>query len=89
MTGLYWRVVPVSSPPFVVDAAEVPHGADIDIEREIPKGCSFPAPATVVREFATKAGIDKLAAHGWSRTCARLCHAAVFTRQEEDSTGMN
>ena len=30
----------------------------------------------VVREFATKAGIDKLAPHDLRRTCARLCHAA-------------
>jgi integrase len=30
----------------------------------------------VVREFAEKAGIDKLAPHDLRRTCARLCHAA-------------
>ena len=30
----------------------------------------------VVREYATKAGIDKLAPHDLRRTCARLCHAA-------------
>jgi site-specific recombinase XerD len=30
----------------------------------------------VVREFAAKAGIDKLAPHDLRRTCARLCHAA-------------
>jgi|SRR5579859_519819 len=30
----------------------------------------------VVREYATKAGIDKLAPHNLRRTCARLCHAA-------------
>ena len=30
----------------------------------------------VVREFAKKAGIDKLAPHDLGRTCARLCHAA-------------
>jgi integrase len=28
----------------------------------------------VVREYATKAGIDKLAPHDLRRTCARLCH---------------
>jgi site-specific recombinase XerD len=30
----------------------------------------------VVREYATKAGIDKLAPHDLRRTCARLCHTA-------------
>ena len=30
----------------------------------------------VVREYATKAGIDKLARHDLRRTCARLCYAA-------------
>lgn len=30
----------------------------------------------VVREYATKAGIDKLAPHDLHRTCARLGHAA-------------
>jgi site-specific recombinase XerD len=30
----------------------------------------------VVREFAKKAGIDKLAPHDLRRTCARLCHSA-------------
>ena len=30
----------------------------------------------VVREYAPKAGIDKLAPHDLRRTCARLCHAA-------------
>jgi site-specific recombinase XerD len=30
----------------------------------------------VVREYATKAGIDKLAPHELRRTCARLCHTA-------------
>lgn len=30
----------------------------------------------VVREYAAKAGIDKLAPHDLRRTCARLCHAA-------------
>jgi len=30
----------------------------------------------VVREFARKAGIDKLAPHDCRRTCARLCHSA-------------
>ena len=30
----------------------------------------------VVREFAAKAGIDKLAPHDLRGTCARLCHAA-------------
>ena len=30
----------------------------------------------VVREFAAKASIDKLAPHDLRRTCARLCHAA-------------
>jgi site-specific recombinase XerD len=30
----------------------------------------------VVREFAAKAGIDKLAPHDCRRTCARLCHTA-------------
>ena len=30
----------------------------------------------VVREYAAKAGIDKLAPHDLRRTCARLCYAA-------------
>jgi site-specific recombinase XerD len=30
----------------------------------------------VVREFAAKAGIDKLAPHDCRRTCARHCHIA-------------
>jgi len=30
----------------------------------------------VVRDFAAKAAIDKLAPHDLRRTCARLCHAA-------------
>jgi integrase len=30
----------------------------------------------VVREFAKKAGIAKLAPHDCRRTCARLCHTA-------------
>ena len=30
----------------------------------------------VVREYAAKAGVDKLAPHDLRRTCARLCHAA-------------
>jgi len=30
----------------------------------------------VVREYARKAGIEKLAPHDSRRTCARLCHAA-------------
>jgi hypothetical protein len=30
----------------------------------------------VVREYATKARIDKLAPHDLRRTCARLCYAA-------------
>src|SRR6201981_3646865 len=30
----------------------------------------------VVREYATKAGIDKLSPHDLCRTCARLCYAA-------------
>jgi len=30
----------------------------------------------VVREYAAKAGIDRLAPHDLRRTCARLCHAA-------------
>ena len=30
----------------------------------------------VVRKFAKKAGIDKLAPHDCRRTCARLCHTA-------------
>jgi integrase len=30
----------------------------------------------VVREYARKAGIEKLAPHDLRRTCARLCHAA-------------
>src|SRR5205085_8586668 len=30
----------------------------------------------VVREYARKAGIDKLAPHDLRRTCARLCYAA-------------
>ena len=30
----------------------------------------------VVREYAPRAGIDKLAPHDLRRTCARLCHAA-------------
>ncbi|HEX4922362.1 MAG TPA: site-specific integrase [Candidatus Bathyarchaeia archaeon] len=30
----------------------------------------------VVREYAAKAAIDKLAPHDLRRTCARLCHAA-------------
>jgi site-specific recombinase XerD len=30
----------------------------------------------VVREYAKKAGIDKLAPHDLRRTCARLCYAA-------------
>jgi site-specific recombinase XerD len=30
----------------------------------------------VVREYATKVGIDKLAPHDLRRTCARLCHTA-------------
>ncbi|HTT21593.1 MAG TPA: tyrosine-type recombinase/integrase [Candidatus Sulfotelmatobacter sp.] len=30
----------------------------------------------VVREYAAKAGIEKLAPHDLRRTCARLCHAA-------------
>lgn len=31
----------------------------------------------VVREFAAKAGIEKVAPHDLRRTCARLCHIAV------------
>ena len=31
----------------------------------------------VVREYAAKAGIDKLAPHDLRRTCARLCYVAV------------
>jgi integrase len=34
------------------------------------------ARSRVVREFAAKAAIDKLAPHDLRRTCARLCHAA-------------
>jgi len=30
----------------------------------------------VVREYAHKAGIERLAPHDLRRTCARLCHAA-------------
>jgi integrase len=30
----------------------------------------------VVREYAPKVGIDKLAPHDLRRTCARLCHTA-------------
>jgi integrase len=30
----------------------------------------------VVREYAAKAGIDRLAPHDLRRTCARPCHAA-------------
>src|SRR3954452_8682697 len=30
----------------------------------------------VVREYARKAGIERLAPHDLRRTCARLCHAA-------------
>ena len=30
----------------------------------------------VVRKYAAKAGIDKLAPHHLRRTCARLCHTA-------------
>jgi site-specific recombinase XerD len=30
----------------------------------------------VVREYASKAGNEKLAPHDLRRTCARLCHAA-------------
>jgi site-specific recombinase XerD len=30
----------------------------------------------VVREYAAKSNIDKLAPHDLRRTCARLCHAA-------------
>ena len=30
----------------------------------------------VVRDAATRAGIDKLAPHDLRRTCARLCHLA-------------
>jgi site-specific recombinase XerD len=30
----------------------------------------------VVREYAAKVGIDKLAPHDLRRTCARLCHTA-------------
>ena len=30
----------------------------------------------VVREYARKAGIDRLAPHGLRRACARLCHSA-------------
>ena len=30
----------------------------------------------VVREYAAKAGIEKLAPHDLRRTCARLCHTA-------------
>ena len=30
----------------------------------------------IVREYAAKAGIDKLAPHDLRRTCARLCYAA-------------
>jgi site-specific recombinase XerD len=30
----------------------------------------------VVRQFAAKSAIDKLAPHDLRRTCARLCHAA-------------
>jgi integrase len=30
----------------------------------------------VVREYAGKAGIERLAPHDLRRTCARLCHAA-------------
>ena len=30
----------------------------------------------VVREYAAKAGIDRLAPHDLRQTCARLCHAA-------------
>ena len=30
----------------------------------------------MVREYAKKAGIDKLAPHDLRRTCARLCYAA-------------
>ncbi|HET9307978.1 MAG TPA: tyrosine-type recombinase/integrase [Candidatus Sulfotelmatobacter sp.] len=30
----------------------------------------------VVREYAGKAGIEKLAPHDLRRTCARLCHTA-------------
>ena len=33
----------------------------------------------VVREYATKAGIDKLSPHDLRRTCARLCYAAGRT----------
>ena len=31
---------------------------------------------SVVREYAAKSNIDKLAPHDLRRTCARLCHAA-------------
>jgi len=30
----------------------------------------------IVKEFAKKVGIDKLAPHGLRRSCARLCHTA-------------
>jgi hypothetical protein len=30
----------------------------------------------VVREYARKAGIERLAPHDLRRTCARLCHTA-------------
>ena len=39
-------------------------------------GLTEKAVSHVVREYAAKAGIGKLALHDLRRTCARLCHAA-------------
>ena len=39
----------------------------------------------MVREYARKAGIDKLAPHNLRRTCARLCHAAGGSRPSDSA----
>ena len=40
------------------------------------EGLTEKAVCHVVREYAAKVGIDKLAPQDLRRTCARLCHAA-------------
>ena len=44
------------------------------LERPGGKGLTEKAVWHAVREYAAKAGIEKLAPHDLRRTCARLCH---------------
>jgi integrase len=56
---------------------DLPHGGELHLARTRGEGVTEKVVWHVVKEFAKKIGVAKLAPHDLGRTCARLCHSAV------------